>query len=60
MTRKKTRGKRKRGGSMSGMRSGFKGLLGSKKSKKSDPKQFMYILGFLFIVGVLFFAMSGQ
>jgi|GEM_PF-5443578 hypothetical protein len=61
MAAKKTKGKRKRGGSMSGMRSGFRGLLGGKKrSKKSDPKEFMVILGVLFVIGVVFFLMSGQ
>jgi hypothetical protein len=60
MVRKRTRGKKQRSGKLGGMRSGFKGLIGSKKkgNRRSNPKQFYYIVLVLFVVGVVMFFAS--
>ncbi len=56
MAKKKGKGSRKKkGGSMSNMRSGFKGMFKAGKSGKADPQQFLYILAALFVFGALLF-----
>ena len=54
--------RKKSGGSMTSMRSGFKGLVGQGKSKgkkkKADAKDFYTLVAILFAIGVIFFIYS--
>ncbi len=58
MAKKKRGSKKRTGGSMSKMRGGFKGAFKTGKSGKADPRQFVYIIGALFLIFALVFFFS--
>jgi len=57
---KKGSNRRRRKGSISKLRGGFGGMFKKSRSGKSDPKEFMYMLLFLFAIGAIVFFMGGR